>query len=492
MRLLLWLSPVALLSTGVTAFYPYTIKSPTKGSSNPTIKERYNAEKPTPSVDAEGAPKNGNGVKVDIVKVPKVRRENAFTILPGTPTTMPHSVPVNTDGSDYSYFSVVEVGSERQKMYMLVDTGAASTWLMGTNCTEKACKMHNTFGSEDSKTIKITDIPWDVTYGAGEVEGVMVNDSMSFAGMDLTLSFGSALWTSQEFEHYPMDGILGLGRSSQSIADVPTFMQAVQLADLIEKNIIGINLQRTSDSATDGQLVFGDVDKTKFTGDIAYTSTLPESDNRWQIPVEDIFVDGKAVGFEGKSALLDTGTSFVLMPLEDAKRVHDLIPDSTYLGNDEFSVPCSAATTIEVALSGVKYSISPKDYVGDEGVVDGTCISRIAGPKPLGDDEWILGDVFLKNVYAVFDFDENRIGFASSKSSDSPSPTSKISPSGSGSPISPISKPGNSGDAAAPAQTTNANGGGQGNGSGALSVPFWLSTTLFLATTYFFGVVSLS
>ncbi|KAK2799465.1 hypothetical protein FQN51_006952 [Onygenales sp. PD_10] len=491
MRLLLWLSPVALLSTGVTAFYPYTIKSPTKGSSNPTIKERfyiYNAEKPTPSGDAEDAPMNG--VKMDIVKVPKARRENTFDILPGSPTTMPHSVPVNTDGADYSYFSVVEVGSERQKMYMLVDTGAASTWVMGTNCTEKACQMHNTFGSEDSKTIKITDIPWDVTYGGGEVEGVMVHDSMSFAGMDLTLSFGSALWTSEQFEHYPMDGILGLGRSSQSIADVPTFMQAVQQAGLIEKNIIGVNLQRTSDSGTDGQLVFGDVDKTKFTGGISYTSTLPEFENQWQIPLEDIFVDGKAIGFEGKSALIDTGTSFILMPIEDAKRLHDLIPDSSYVGNHEFSVPCSTAMTIEVALSGVKYSISPKDYVGRESVVDGLCISNIIGPKPLGDNEWILGDVFLKNVYAVFDFDENRIGFASREDPDSPSPTSKITPSGSGTPISPISGPGSSSDAAAPAQTTN--GGGHGNGAGSLSVPFWLSTALFLATTYFFGVVSLS
>ncbi|KLJ06009.1 hypothetical protein EMPG_10534 [Blastomyces silverae] len=386
-------------------------------------------------------------VKLDIIKVRgNVRRQNIFKIYHADATTVPQSLAISSDGYDYSYFSIMYFGSERQPMWMLMDTGAANTWLISSNCTLEPCKIHNTFGSEDSKSLSISDIPFDVTYGTGKVSGILINDSIAFAGFDLpNVSFGSVLDMSNEFMNYPMDGILGLGRGPAYKVKAPTVMEELQMGGLLEKNIIGISLQRHGDGARDGQIVFGDVDKSKFVGDISYTKTVPNV-GHWEVPVDDIFVDGKPLNFQGKNGIFDTGTSYVLIPYEDAKRIHDAI--ATAVKNPEWDtywdLPCSTKTKIELVVSGVKYLMSPKDYVG-ETLENGMCRSRIVGHQPFEDNEWLLGSTFLKNVYTVFDFDENRIGLAmraGNEGSSDPSAPNQKPPTGSGSPsVSPVGPP---------------------------------------------------
>lgn len=325
-----------------------------------------------------------------------------------TEPTMSDSMAIHNDGNDYSYFSVVTFGSEGQKMWMLLDTGAANTWVMSSDCKTKACQIHNTFGSEDSNTLTVTDADWDVTYGTGSVSGVVVQDSMSFAGFDLSLEFGSATITSDDFLNYPMDGILGLGLSKPN-AHISTVMKAMADEKFLDKNIVGINLQRNSDGAKDGQITFGAIDESKFSGEVTYTDIIPNN-YKWEIPIDDAIVDGTPAKFKGKSALVDTGTSFMLLPREDAKLLHSLIPDAVEDGKENFKVPCSTTTSVEISISGTKYTISHKDYVGRADHTGKMCSSSIAGHQPFGEDQWLLGVVFLKNVYSIFDFDKERIG----------------------------------------------------------------------------------
>jgi cathepsin D len=315
---------------------------------------------------------------------------------------------INQDGQDYSYFSSVKLGSKGKEMWMLIDSGSANTWVFGSDCSMQACTKHDTFGKKDSETLNITTTPWTVMYGTGEVGGVVASDKFSFAGYDVDLGFGLASNASDDFVTYPMDGILGLGRASSNRLGTPTLMDVMATKKLLKANMFGVHLSRSVDGATDGQITFGTSDASKYTGDLSYTDAV-STDGLWEIPADGAGVDGQSLGLKDKTAIIDTGTSYILMPLADAKALHAKLPGSTNTG-ESFTIPCDTKVAVQFTFSDVTYNVSPKDYVGKPDKTGKACASNIVGHQSFGPNTWLLGDVFLKNVYTVFDFDKDRIG----------------------------------------------------------------------------------
>jgi Eukaryotic aspartyl protease len=315
---------------------------------------------------------------------------------------------INQDGQDYSYFSSIRVGSKGKDMWMLIDSGSANTWVFAADCTSQACRKHDTFGKADSDTLDMTSNRWSVTYGTGNVGGVVASDKIAFAGYEVQLGFGLATNASDDFSTYPMDGILGLGRASSNKLGTPTLMDVMASQKLLKANLFGVHLSRSADGATDGQITFGEADSSRFSGDLSYTDSLT-LDGLWEIPCDGAAVDGQSLGLTGKTAIIDTGTSYVLMPPKDAKALHAKIPGSSNNG-EAFTVPCETKLPIQFTFSGVSYDVLPKDYVGKPDKTGKICASNIVGHQSFGVDTWLLGDVFLKNVYTVFDFDKDRIG----------------------------------------------------------------------------------
>jgi hypothetical protein len=61
---------------------------------------------------------------LDLKKVP-VRRDHVYKIVESHKPSLADSAPLHQDGTDYSYFSPVYVGSQKQEMWMAIDTGAS-------------------------------------------------------------------------------------------------------------------------------------------------------------------------------------------------------------------------------------------------------------------------------------------------------------------------------------------------------------------------------
>ncbi|PLN78877.1 acid protease [Aspergillus taichungensis] len=358
------------------------------------------------------------------LKAPR-RRDNSYKVVMADTPSSPNTVALNQDGRDYSYFAKVKVGSQDQDMYMMLDTGGVNTWLFSSDCKSTACSLHNTFGEEASSSLETSDEDWHVGYGTGTVSGVVGTDNITIGDVDVRLPIGLASEASDDFRSYPMDGIIGLGRAEEGSFGQPTFMDQVKKEKVLDSNIIGFSFSRSSDDEKNGAVTIGGVDKSRYSGDISYTDTTG-SVSHWRIPLDDASVDGDACHFSDRTAIIDTGTSYMLLPPDDAKTLHDHIPGAEASGKETFVLPCDSTVDLQLTFSGVSYSISHKDYIGDK-ASGSMCLSTIVSHQMFGDDEWLVGDVFLKNVYTVFDYDKNRIGFATKSSSSSPSASSSSS-----------------------------------------------------------------
>jgi hypothetical protein len=247
------------------------------------------------------------------------------------------------------------------------------------------------------------------------VTGHVAIDTFRLSSFSPILKFGIGLQVSSDFNSYPMDGILGVGRGDNvpNSIEAPGIMDVLFEQRLIKSKSYGVALSRTSDGLHDGELNFGAPNKARYDGDLNYLSLVPNTNGFWQIPLDDVLVDGKALGFQGRSTIIDSGTSFILMPQSDAVALHKLLPNSVQ--NDEtFHVPCTTKTSLQFVFNKIKYSIAPADYVGPS-VGDGKCRTNIIGRQVFGIKEWLVGDVFLKNVYAVFDFEGPRMGLGVKK-----------------------------------------------------------------------------
>ena len=294
-------------------------------------------------------------------------------------------------------------------VYLLMDTGSSVLWVMGEDCDTTACKEHDQFGANDSATYATGGGDFFIQYATGNVSGDIITDQVSFAGINVNMEFGVAKTTTDEFVNYPIDGILGLARTPGPGPTIPTFLQILQKNNVLKQNIFGMNLERAADGTNDGEINFGVIDTSKFQGDLNWQNTVGDL-SRWTVPINGVLVNGHfTLDANDRTAIIDTGTSYLYLPPSDAQPIFDAIPGEATIVNGSYVIPCDTNAEISLVFNGVAYNIPLKDYLGQP--LGSGCVCHIFPQDVVGDGKtWLVGDTFLKNVYTVFDVDQSRIG----------------------------------------------------------------------------------
>jgi len=209
---------------------------------------------------------------------------------------------------------------------------------------------------------------------------------------------------------------MGLALSALSEQKTPTPVESLASNGLISDAITSYKISRAADDKNDGEITFGALDTTKF--DSSTLTTIPNVNTQgfWEGALDAVTVDGQDAGLQGRTAILDTGTTLIVAPVADATAVHQLITGSTADGQGGFTVPCDFNQSVALTFGGTVFAIEPQDIAiqpVDAANPTGDCTSGISGGSfGTSDTEWLVGDVFLKNAYYSTDVGKNQISLA--------------------------------------------------------------------------------
>jgi hypothetical protein len=151
-------------------------------------------------------------------------------------------------------------------------------------------------------------------------------------------------------------------------------------------------------------------------GPIWYTplvhDDLDPNNGFWRFASTSIVVNGKSFARAGNTAIADTGTTLALIDDQALKHIYKQIPGAKLDRKQGWIYPANTTLkqlpVITIDVGGKQFVIQKED-IGfakvDADWVYGSFQSR--GPKMHFD---ILGDAFLKSIYAIFDQGKSRFG----------------------------------------------------------------------------------
>jgi len=324
------------------------------------------------------------------------------------------------DYGNAQYYGIVEMGTPPQSFQVIFDTGSSNLWVPKVGC--KHCGLpfvgrKHKYDHSKSSSYEEDGGDFEIQYGSGSVSGFFSKDSVTLAD-DLVVKdqrfaeVSDAGGLGVAYSLGKFDGILGLGFSSISIDNTPTVFENAIKQNIVEQPIFSFYLGNNSP----GELTFGGYDSSKFEGDLSYVKL--DAATYWQIKLDSLSLGDYTADNGELTAIVDSGTSLMTGPKKEVSKIaHAVGAQANIVG--QYTIDCEKVEDmpdLAIGIGGKDYTIPGKDLVIKAG---NTCLFVFMGldiPASSG-PQWILGDVFMRSYYTVFDFIDESIGFAKAKSS---------------------------------------------------------------------------
>lgn len=255
---------------------------------------------------------------------------------------------------------------------------------------------------------------WQISYGDGSsASGTVGTDVVNLGGIIIqNQSIELADTLSTQFQQDTSDGLLGLAFGSINTVQ-PTKVQTpvenmISQSD-IPKNaeLFTANLGSVKDANDPDKGVsfytFGYIDKAALGGQTPYYTPIDNSQGFWMFDSSSAVVAGKTIKRSGNKAIADTGTTLCLIDDSTCQAIYHAIPGGKYDSTQQgYIFPASNTAAqlpvVSFAVGGKQFVVQKEDLGfadAGNGMVYGGIQSR--GSNPFD----ILGDVFLKSIYAV-------------------------------------------------------------------------------------------
>jgi len=336
-------------------------------------------------------------------------------------------VPLNysKDVLEAQYYGAMTIGTPAQDFSVLFDTGSANLWVPSTRCcgTEvncpinienAACQYHNTYDDTASTTYVANGSRIFISYGAGPVGGFVSEDTVTVGTAIVQKQlFGEIIFEKpvNTFSQEKFDGIVGLGFPALAANGITPVFTNMWAQGQLEQNLFSFYFNRDYTSSIGGSINLGGIDKSHYTGEINYHPVVYPEQGYWSITLQSVSYNGEDLGPISSSCIVDSGTPVIGLPTAVADQINELI-GGTPNEDGAYTVPCNTVDSLDDVsfyFDDIEYKLAPSDYIIVEGSgFSKTCTSGIVDTGSMT----LMGDVFMRSYYTVFNYGEMSVGFA--------------------------------------------------------------------------------
>uniref|UniRef100_A0A8C2Y0X9 Peptidase A1 domain-containing protein n=1 Tax=Capra hircus TaxID=9925 RepID=A0A8C2Y0X9_CAPHI len=301
---------------------------------------------------------------------------------------------------DMKYMGNIIIGRHPQEFQVIHDTGSSDWWVPSLFCPSPACC--DWFRHCKFSTFRPTQKTFRIAYGSGSMMGFLwEHSSLPLIG-DLVSTdqlFGLSI-VEYGCEGAPFDGVLGLKYPNISIFGAIPIFDNLKNQGAISEPVFAFYLNEREGSV----VMF--VDHRYYKGELNWVPLFEEGN--WSVYMDRITMKRKVIACSGGcKALIDTGTSLIRGPRKLVNNIQNLI-GARPRGSKHY-VSCSVVNTLPsiiFTINGINYPVPGRDSRGH-------CYTTFKeNPLSLSTESWILGEVFLRVYFSVFDRGNDRIGLA--------------------------------------------------------------------------------
>lgn len=330
-----------------------------------------------------------------------------------------YDAPANTgmplaNFENMQYAGEVSVGFPPQKFTLIFDTGSSWLWVPQTNCS---CHHHSkSFEPSQSSTYNTTEELVPLTYGHGFAIGVLSFDAVEIAGVSARAQPFILVQKDSDFENLEVDGLFGLGFNKLS-GNYSTLIENLKKQGAISKAVFSIYLSDShfgsSDEGESSAISIGGYDLETYgnqttENDIRWIKVYSET-GYWAVALSAVELGDHRISYGSELAILDTGTSLILGPTFIIVELFAFMTEKYGCSRDVHSnlLSCDCGHEYEdlmFTLDNIKFSVPSSSYFAE---FSGRCLFLVSG---FSSNFWILGDVFLRNYYTIYDMEKERVG----------------------------------------------------------------------------------
>lgn len=355
---------------------------------------------------------------------------------PGPDTQQKRSVEaLNLKNTHAYYRAKLHLGSPPQPVNVQIDTGSSDLWVMSQQnpyCKQQIkCEESFMFNVQESNTFRVNGSNFIILYGDSTfAQGDYGQDKVSIGNVTVDkANFALATLANST------ESVFGIGMASTEAMAThwdrkakrvyPTYDNIpVQMKQqgIIKRISYSLWLNRANSSQ--GSLLFGAIDHKKYKGELQKVPIVSRY-RKVSKPLDfSIMLHGVGT-YKGDNmthtkwieemsipVLLDCGTTFTMLPHSVlSPMLHEIGAYYDEYLSGYISQNCNPTGGASFNLSGIEIHVPWSELLIQTG--EGICILSVL--PPVSEGQYILGDSFLRSVYAVYDLEGLEIALANAR-----------------------------------------------------------------------------